>query len=435
MRRFSLLVLLFSCAFFFQSYAAADTTYKVKKGDSLYRISKKFGVSMDEIKIRNEITSSRIQPGTKLFIPTEDKNQHSESAVQNNSTPSGQETPITMAENAPCYHKVDKGDTLLTISKKYSVSVRDLREFNHLRSTKIKPGQRLLLREIKPDEQPKKYDAVISETKKEKENSNIKTEYHMVSKGDTLSSISKKHSISVSEIRALNDLKSRKLKPGQQLLVKKIKPKTYTVRKGDSIYKIARKFSVDIDELKNINSLESERLKPGQKLLLESATEQIEQEELPSYEAILSEQKIEEETQESPKPEDLGLQDRLTLFAKKFIDIPYRFGGNSIFGIDCSGYVQKVYRMIGINLPRSAREQFHEGRPVNLGDLSIGDLLFFKTYASFPSHVGIYLGDNLFIHASSRGKKVTIDRLTEPFYVKRFIGAKRVIGEDTLGGG
>jgi cell wall-associated NlpC family hydrolase len=91
--------------------------------------------------------------------------------------------------------------------------------------------------------------------------------------------------------------------------------------------------------------------------------------------------------------------------------------------------------MIGINLPRSAREQFHEGMPVDTGDLSIGDLVFFRTYASFPSHVGIYLGDNLFIHASSRGKKVTIDKITEPFYTKRFIGAKRVIGEDTLGGG
>jgi LysM repeat protein len=432
MRRFSLLVLLFSFAFFLQSYAYADTTYKVKKGDSLYKISKKFGISIDEIKIRNEITSSRIQPGTKLSIPTGYKNQNSEPSVQSSVITPGQETPVTMSEDLICHHIVEKGDTLLTISKKYSVSVRDIREFNHLRSTKIKPGQRLLLREIKPGEQPRKYDAVISETKKEKENSKNKAEYHMVRKGDTLSSISKKYSIPVSEIRELNDLKSRKLNPKQQLLIRKIGQTTYIVRKGDSIYKIARKFSINIDELKNINGLETERLKPGQKLLLESETEQ---EELTNYKAVLSEEKIEGETWEGPKPDDLPLKDRLILFAKKFIDIPYRFGGNSIFGIDCSGYVQKVYRMVGINLPRSAREQFHEGKPVNTGELSIGDLVFFRTYASFPSHVGIYLGDNLFIHASSKGKKVTIDRLTEPFYIKRFIGAKRVIGEDALGGG
>jgi cell wall-associated NlpC family hydrolase len=83
--------------------------------------------------------------------------------------------------------------------------------------------------------------------------------------------------------------------------------------------------------------------------------------------------------------------------------------------------------MIGINLPRSARQQFQEGNPIDKAELSIGDLVFFRTYAPFPSHVGIYLGDDLFIHASSAKKRVTIDSLTTPFYLKRFIGAKRVI--------
>src|SRR4030066_939037 len=243
MRKFSLLVLLFSFVFFFQSYASADTTYKVKKGDSLYKISKKFGISMDEIKIRNEITSSRSEPGTKFSIPTKNKNQKSETALQSSITTPGKDAPATISEEATCYHVVEKGDTLLTISQKYFVSVRNLREFNHLRSTKIKPGQRLLLREIKPDEQPTKYDGVISETKEKKENSNVKAGFHMVRKGDTVSSISKKYSISVSEIRELNDLKSRKLKPGQQLLVRKTRSKTYIVRKGDTIYRMTRKFS------------------------------------------------------------------------------------------------------------------------------------------------------------------------------------------------
>ena len=121
---------------------------------------------------------------------------------------------------------------------------------------------------------------------------------------------------------------------------------------------------------------------------------------------------------------------KIVLFAKKMLDIPYRFGGNSLFGIDCSGYVKKVYSLIGINLPRSAREQFTEGKSVETEELNIGDLVFFKTYASFPSHVGIYLGNNLFIHASSRSKKVTIDSLDTPYYFKRFIGAKRVIQDN-----
>lgn len=153
-------------------------------------------------------------------------------------------------------------------------------------------------------------------------------------------------------------------------------------------------------------------------------------EDAKTYEAIISQSSPGSETEAaSPSRElsDMSMQERLVLFAKKLLDIPYRFGGNSLLGIDCSAYVQKVYNVIGVSLPRSAREQFTEGDPVDMEELSIGDLVFFKTYASFPSHVGIYLGNSLFIHASSRSKKVTIDSLDTPYYFKRFIGAKRVI--------
>ena len=432
MRIFSLPVVLLFCMFFLPSYTFADTTYKVKKGDSLYKISKKFKVSIDEIKIKNAISSSRIQPGTKLCMPTRDKKRDKEVVGQNGIPGPGEKALVTMSKDATHYHIVEKGDSLLTISKRYAVSVRDLRELNNLRSTRIKPGQKILLCEIKSDEQPKKYAALISETKTKKEKSKIETNYHIVKKGETLSSISKKYPISVSELKEINDLKSIRLKPGQQLLVKKIVPKTYTVRKGDTLSKIALKFAVDADELRDINGLDTERLRPGQNLFLKQETEP---EEQTQYAAILSEEKIKDNVPDVSIPEDLDLKDKLILFARKFMNIPYRFGGTSLFGIDCSGYVQKVYSMIGVNLPRSAREQFHEGQPVDTGELSIGDLVFFRTYAPFPSHVGIYLGDNLFIHASSRGKKVTIDSLTEPFYIKRFIGAKRVLREDALEGG
>src|SRR4030066_1570805 len=122
--------------------------------------------------------------------------------------------------------------------------------------------------------------------------------------------------------------------------------------------------------------------------------------ETKNYEAILSQARIDTDMGkvfESKELSEMGLQDRLILFAKKLLNIPYRFGGSSLLGIDCSAYVQKVYSLIGIDLPRSARKQFQEGTPVKDDELSIGDLVFFRTYASFPSHVGIYLGNNLFI--------------------------------------
>lgn len=365
MRRFYLLLLLLLLLFslFLPAYTFADTTYVVKKGDSLYKISKKFKVTINDIKNKNKHISPRIKPGAEIVIPTEDKKQdtthHTLNVKRNPSKLNTKDkTPVNKAKDEPYRYTVKKGDTLLGISKKFSIPV--------------------------------------------------------------------------TEIRDINDLRSTKLKLGQQLLVKRIGQRTYTVQKGDNTYKIAKKNEIDVDELKDINGLETDLLKPGQKLLLEH---QEEPNEISSYEAILSQAQIEKEIKGVSESEEFGLKDKLILFAKKLINIPYRFGGNSLLGIDCSAFVQKVYGTIGINLPRSAREQFHEGRPVNTGELSIGDLVFFRTYAPFPSHVGIYLGDNLFIHASSREKKVTIDNLREPFYIKRFIGAKRVMGENTMDGG
>ncbi len=242
---------------------------------------------------------------------------------------------------------------------------------------------------------------------------------YKIKRGDTLSGVAKKFKVSAKEIRSLNNLKkSSKLKIGQTLIVKKTGPKTYTVRKGDSISRIAKKFSIDVEELKDINLLDSDSLRPGQKLILESA---------PEIETAINLEEEIKNISESEEIAQMNSKDRLILFAKKLINIPYKFGGNSIMGIDCSAYVQKVYKLIGIELPRSARLQFKEGEIVDRDSLSIGDLVFFRTYASFPSHVGIYLGNDLFIHASSKGKKVSIDSLTTPYYFKRFIGGKRFI--------
>jgi len=184
------------------------------------------------------------------------------------------------------------------------------------------------------------------------------------------------------------------------------------------------------EDLMGFNDLETEELRPGQKLLLE---EWAQSGEAPAYSPVLSQARISDDIRtlsESPELGSLSLKERVMLFANKMLNIPYRFGGSSFLGIDCSGYVQKVFSLLNIPLPRTAREQFRVGEPVRKDDLSMGDLVFFRTYASFPSHVGIYLGDNLFIHASSRGKKVTIDSLETPYYFRRFIGAKRLLKEE-----
>ena len=106
--------------------------------------------------------------------------------------------------------------------------------------------------------------------------------------------------------------------------------------------------------------------------------------------------------------------------------VRYRTGGNTKSGVDCSGFTVAVYASVyGIMLPRVSREQYRTSRKISTTELQEGDLVFFNTNGSGVSHVGVYLGNNKFIHASvSRG--VMVNDLFEPYYLKRYYGAGRI---------
>jgi hypothetical protein len=119
--------------------------------------------------------------------------------------------------------------------------------------------------------------------------------------------------------------------------------------------------------------------------------------------------------------------DQLLPIAKKFIGVPYAWGGTSPSGFDCSGYISFVYKQLGIDLPRISKDMAKSGEPVKRSQLRVGDLVFFNTYGSDISHAGIYIGNNQFIH-SQDGKGVSISLLNDPFYwSKRYVGATRVL--------
>lgn len=111
----------------------------------------------------------------------------------------------------------------------------------------------------------------------------------------------------------------------------------------------------------------------------------------------------------------------------EWLGTPYRFGGTSSRGIDCSAFTQKVFlNAADIRIPRTARTQITVGQKIDKEDLQFGDLIFFHTYSRrFASHVGIYLGDRLFAHASSR-YGVTVSSLDGDYYTARYIGARRM---------
>jgi cell wall-associated NlpC family hydrolase len=112
--------------------------------------------------------------------------------------------------------------------------------------------------------------------------------------------------------------------------------------------------------------------------------------------------------------------------AAAFVGTPYRSGGTTESGVDCSGLTFVVYRQLGVRLPRSSDEQARVGQPVGLDSLRAGDLLFFGS-GSNVSHVGIYAGDGEFIHASTRARSVRYDRLDNRYFRNRYLTARRVL--------
>jgi LysM repeat protein len=219
------------------------------------------------------------------------------------------------------------------------------------------------------------------------------------------------------------------------------------VKKKDTLAGIARKTGVSVAELKEINRLPGSALKIGQKLSLKPEPEK-QPELLAEYTgdeleadgadgAILTPDEalaeIERHKKESAallgkwsSPDEPKL---LVDAAMGFLGAPYRFGGFSIRGIDCSGLAKKIYQLFDIDLPRTANEQARVGMRVARSDLSEGDLLFFNTRRR-GGHVGIYIGNNEFVHAASRKRGVRVDNLDTPYFDKRFIRAVRLKGSD-----
>ncbi len=128
------------------------------------------------------------------------------------------------------------------------------------------------------------------------------------------------------------------------------------------------------------------------------------------------------------EPEVTGTAAAIVATAKTCIGVPYKWGGESMSGFDCSGLIQYVFKKNGISLGRTVTKQYNAGTHVSRNDLKPGDLVFFQnTYTTGLSHAGIYIGDGQFIHASSDG--VMVSKLSESYWNKRYYGACRIVEE------
>jgi len=111
--------------------------------------------------------------------------------------------------------------------------------------------------------------------------------------------------------------------------------------------------------------------------------------------------------------------------ALSFRGVPYRNGGSDPQGFDCSGFTQYVFAQYGVPLPREVREQFEKGRAVTPDEVAPGDLIFFSTVAPGPTHVGIAIGGDAFVHAPSSAGVVRVERLGSSYWAPRYVGARR----------
>jgi len=129
------------------------------------------------------------------------------------------------------------------------------------------------------------------------------------------------------------------------------------------------------------------------------------------------------------EPANQEKMNELALYALSLSGTPYKYGGNSPdSGFDCSGFVGYVYRQVlDIDLPRSAREINRQGQAVRRADLQPGDLVFYNTLRRTFSHVGIYLGNNRFVHSPSRGGSIRVDSMLDRYWRKRYQGARRIV--------
>ncbi len=194
----------------------------------------------------------------------------------------------------------------------------------------------------------------------------------------------------------------------------------HRIKRGETLERIAALYNVEEDEIVEINNLARKKLSPGKTILVPKSSEDGDKDEgfidLSVYSV------------KTWKSKDEPIM--LVKVAKGFVGAPYKLGGESVRGLDCSAFVKKIYGIFDVPLPRSAREQHRVGYTINKDDLAVGDLVFFRTrrYAKHATHVGIYIGDGNFIHSSSGHGKigVKVDSLSSDYYSRAYLGAKRV---------
>ncbi|BCB05738.1 C40 family peptidase [Bacillus sp. KH172YL63] len=275
-------------------------------------------------------------------------------------------------------YRVQSGDSLSVIANKYNTTVSNLKSWNKLTSDTIYVNQ--VLEVSAPSSTGKTY---------------------TVQSGDYLSKIGAKFDVYVSELKSWNNLKSDVIYPGQTLIVSAggtstpppATSTTYTVQSGDTLSAIGVRYGVSVSNIINWNNLSSTTIYVGQKLSIQGASGGSE------------------------------TSSNVVDIAKKYVGTPYAWGGTTPSGFDCSGFIYYVFNQAGQSIARTNTEGYYN-KSSFVTSPKAGDLVFFEnTYKAGISHMGIYVGNGEFIHASDSG--VVVSKLSNSYWNPKFVGYKR----------
>lgn len=255
---------------------ATNGTYTAVAGDSLWGIAQKFGMTLDELKNANGLTSNNLYVGQTLKVrKSAQQNTNNETNQNQNSNENNNDRPQQTVTSAETY-TVKSGDSLWGIATKHGCSVNDLKSWNHLSSNLIHVGQKLVIGQKKS--------TVQQQQGKKEPQQTTSNETYTVKSGDSLWKIATNHNMSVSQLKNLNKLSSDMIFVGQKLVVSEkkqsapsqnqnkpsqnhvTKPSTYTVKSGDSVWKIAHECGMSMNELVSLNGIKNNLIFPGQVL-------------------------------------------------------------------------------------------------------------------------------------------------------------------------
>ncbi len=422
-----------------------ETEYIIEKGDTLFIVARKHHTTIKEVLEANDMErNAMIRIGQVLKVPT---NTYFPDEIKKEETKLSKKEK---KEEPKGIYEVQSGDTLFSIAKKNHVTLKEIMALNDIKAgSVIKVGQKLKV---------SKKSTFIASKKKEKKTKIVLKKYR-VKRGDTLSKIARKYKISIKKLRKLNKLSRKsRLKRGALLVVgeKKVtkkKPSIYRVRKGDTIWLIAKRNHISVKKLRKLNGLKRKsKLRKGMLLALNSKVKnkQVRMRLAKAKASAKKSKKVKttKVARKSKKKSTRRRNDALAALsgrsgkrssrgsakvirtAKRYLGTRYVWGAEGPNRFDCSGFTQYVIRKSkGVRLPRVSRKQAYYGKYVSRGNLRPGDLIFFDTSRrrrGYVNHVGIYIGSNKFIHASSAKHRVVISSLNRPFYNARFKWGRRV---------